>query len=99
MAPLSIASAAFLATLLGGLVALRLKDRLHLILGFSAGAVVGVAFFDLLPEAIRLAPANPAGGKSVISSQADVVKSLCIPGWYGAAEPNCAGVTPNSGES
>ena len=61
MAPLSIASAAFLATLLGGLVALRLKDRLHLILGFSAGAVVGVAFFDLLPEAIRLAPANPAG--------------------------------------
>ncbi len=60
MAPLFIASAAFVATLLGGLVALRLKDRLHLILGFSAGAVVGVAFFDLLPEAIRLAPADPA---------------------------------------
>ncbi len=41
--------------MLGGLVALRLRDRLHLILGFSAGAVVGVAFFDLLPEAMRLA--------------------------------------------
>ena len=42
-------------TLLGGTFALRFKDRLHLILGFSAGAVIGVAFFDLIPEAIELA--------------------------------------------
>jgi zinc transporter ZupT len=49
---LIIAAAAFLCTLLGGLLALRLRDKLHLILGFSAGAVIGVAFFDLLPEAI-----------------------------------------------
>jgi zinc transporter ZupT len=38
----------------GGWLALRLRDKLHLILGFSAGAVIGVAFFDLLPEAIGL---------------------------------------------
>jgi ZIP family zinc transporter len=38
---------------LGGLLALRLRDKLHLILGFSAGAVIGVAFFDLLPEAVN----------------------------------------------
>lgn len=50
----TFAIAAFLSTLLGGLFALHLKDRLHLILGFSAGAVVGVAFFDLIPEAIEL---------------------------------------------
>jgi zinc transporter ZupT len=49
-----IAAAAFLSTLLGGLLALKLRDKLHLILGFSAGAVIGVAFFDLLPEAINL---------------------------------------------
>jgi ZIP family zinc transporter len=48
-----IAAAAFLSTLLGGLLALKLRDKLHLILGFSAGAVIGVAFFDLLPEAIN----------------------------------------------
>jgi ZIP family zinc transporter len=49
-----IAFAAFSSTLLGGLLALKLRDKLHLILGFSAGAVIGVAFFDLLPEAISL---------------------------------------------
>lgn len=49
-----IALATFVATLCGGLLALRFKDKLHLILGFSAGAVIGVAFFDLLPESIDL---------------------------------------------
>src|SRR5450631_1443255 len=47
-----IAVAAFASTVAGGLLALTLRDKLHLILGFSAGAVIGVAFFDLLPEAI-----------------------------------------------
>ena len=50
-----IAIGAFLATILGGVSAFRMKDRLHLILCFSAGAVIGVAFFDLIPEALELA--------------------------------------------
>ena len=49
-----ISLGAFIATFLGGLFALKFKDKLHLILGFSAGAVIGVAFFDLMPEAIAL---------------------------------------------
>lgn len=49
-----IALGAFVATILGGLFALRFRDKLHLVLGFSAGAVIAVAFFDLLPEAIEL---------------------------------------------
>ena len=44
-----------ISTTLGGLFAVRFKDQLHLILGFSAGAVLGVALFDLLPESINLA--------------------------------------------
>ncbi len=43
-----------LATFVGGSLALRLKDQLHLILGFTAGALLAVAFFDLLPEALSL---------------------------------------------
>ena len=49
-----ISMATFLSTLLGGLFALHLRDRLHLILGFSAGAIIGVAFFDLMPEALEM---------------------------------------------
>ncbi|MEI6039753.1 MAG: ZIP family metal transporter [Candidatus Berkelbacteria bacterium] len=43
-----------ISTFLGGLFAIRFRDKLHLILGFSAGAVIGVTFFDLLPESINL---------------------------------------------
>ncbi len=49
-----IGLATSVSTLLGGLFALKFRDKLHLILGFSAGALIGVAFFDLLPEALEL---------------------------------------------
>lgn len=60
-----IGFATFLSTLLGGLFALRYRDKLHLIIGFSAGAVIGVAFFDLMPEALTLA--GPSTKASTIS--------------------------------
>lgn len=60
-----IAFLAFIFTLLGGWFALRFSDRLHLVLGFSAGAVLGVAFFDLLPEALEL---GESLGPTVITS-------------------------------
>ena len=44
-----------IATLLGGFFAVRFRDQLHLILGFSAGAVLGVTLFDLMPESLALA--------------------------------------------
>ena len=50
---LPIALATCGATMIGGLFAIHMRDRLHLILGFSAGAVIGVAFFDLMPEAVE----------------------------------------------
>lgn len=50
-----ISVAIFFSTFLGGLFAIKFKDKLHLILGFSAGSVLGVAFFDLLPESFEIA--------------------------------------------
>lgn len=50
--------AAVAATFLGGLFALKFRDKLHLIMGFSAGAVIGVAIIDLLPEALELVGNN-----------------------------------------
>lgn len=52
---LIVGFATIFSTLLGGLFGIRFKDKLHLILGFSAGAVIGVALFDLIPESIDLA--------------------------------------------
>jgi len=58
---------AFVSTVFGGLFALRFQDRLHLILGFSAGSVLGVAFFDLLPEAIEAAHGPASSITSMIA--------------------------------
>ena len=60
MTVLLISAIAFAATMLGGLFALKFQDKLHLILGFSAGSVIGVAFFDLFPEALEAGHLYPA---------------------------------------
>ncbi len=57
---ISLAAAA--ATFTGGALALRLRDKLHLILGLSAGAIIAVAFFDLIPEALELGEAYYEAG-------------------------------------
>jgi ZIP family zinc transporter len=48
----------FIFTILGGIFAIRFSDKLHLILGFSAGAVIGVSLFDLIPESIEILKDN-----------------------------------------
>jgi ZIP family zinc transporter len=50
MLPVLLALTTFASTLLGGLTALRHKDSLHRFLGYTAGVLVGVVAFDLLPE-------------------------------------------------
>ncbi|MGH8959702.1 MAG: ZIP family metal transporter [Jatrophihabitantaceae bacterium] len=47
-----VAFGSLLSTLLGGLIAMRARDKLHLVLGLAAGVMLGVVAFDLLPEAI-----------------------------------------------
>ena len=45
----------FVSTLLGGVFALRNRDQLHRILGFTAGVILGVVAFNVLPETADLA--------------------------------------------
>lgn len=54
MTVLLIACAAFIATLIGGFVGLKNKDNLHRFLGFTAGVLLGVVAFELLPEIFEL---------------------------------------------
>jgi len=44
----------FFSTLIGGLLSIKFKDRLHLILGFTAGVILGLVCFDILPEIFEL---------------------------------------------
>lgn len=49
-----LAATTFFSTGLGGVAAIRFRDRLHLLLGFSSGAVLSVALFDLIPEVFAI---------------------------------------------
>jgi ZIP family zinc transporter len=54
------------STLFGGTFALRNRDRLHLALGFSAGVILGVVAFDLLPEIVDLSSRTHTDFRSVM---------------------------------
>ena len=58
---LSIAT--FFSTLFGGLFAVKYKNKLHLIMGFTAGVLLGVVSFDIFPEIITRV--NAGGYKPV----------------------------------
>ena len=55
LSPVALTTAAVVSTLAGGAMALRFRDRLHYLLGFTAGVLLGVVAFDLLPEVFALA--------------------------------------------
>ena len=50
--PLAVVTS--LSTLLGGIVAFRLRKELHTVIAFTGGIVVAVALFEVLPEALEL---------------------------------------------
>jgi ZIP family zinc transporter len=64
--PVLFALAAVLSTGLGGVVALRSRDRLHLVLGFAAGVMLGLVAFDLLPALFDLSDAVFLGVPTVM---------------------------------
>jgi ZIP family zinc transporter len=69
-----LALTTFFSTLLGGMFALKNSDRLHRILGFTAGVLLGVVAFDLLPEIFHLT--NSTGTDPVVPMIALVVGFL-----------------------
>jgi len=64
--PVLVALGSFATTLLGGVAALRIGDRRHLVLGLAAGLMLGVVLFDLLPEALAEQPAYLFGVPEVM---------------------------------
>lgn len=53
LAPILLGLGSAVTTSIGGLIAIRVADRRHLVLGLAGGVVLGVVIFDLLPEAFE----------------------------------------------
>jgi ZIP family zinc transporter len=53
---LGFALLAMVSTTLGGVCALKAKKHLTTIMGFTAGVVLGVVFFDIFPEIMEMLP-------------------------------------------
>lgn len=58
MQPILFSIAAFFSTYIGGSLAIKLKKELHSVMAFSAGVLLGVVSFDILPEIIDLIKVN-----------------------------------------
>lgn len=61
MTAVLLSLAAFVSTIGGGLLALKFRDRLHFLLSFTAGVLLGVVSFDVLPEIFELAEQHQMG--------------------------------------
>ncbi|GAC1392335.1 MAG: hypothetical protein NVSMB46_07950 [Candidatus Saccharimonadales bacterium] len=65
MIAIILACATFFSTLLGGITALKNSAKINRILGYTAGVLIGVVAFDILPEIYRqinehhIAPITP----------------------------------------
>jgi ZIP family zinc transporter len=65
MLVIALAATTVLATFSGGMLALRAKDRFHLVLGLSAGLLLGLVGFDLLPEIFEMNTDNLIGVRTI----------------------------------
>ena len=63
---IGLAALTAIATSAGGYLAIKSRDRLHLVLGLSAGLLLGLVAFDLLPEVFQL-NTNTFGNVPVVS--------------------------------
>ena len=77
-----------LATVTGGVVALRSNDRFHLVLGLSAGLLLGLVGFDLLPEVFEMNTDGFGGVRTVsIAFVGGFLLLHILEGIFGSHEP------------
>ena len=84
-----LAIATTIATLLGGTLAMKSAERRHMVLGLSAGLLLGMVAFDLLPEVFQISTSE-LGGVPLVSI-ALVLGFLAlhfVERIFGAHEPN-----------
>lgn len=58
----------FVSTLLGGYFSLKNQDKLHKIMAFTAGIILGLVFFEIFPEIFELTKENNYNFTSVMIS-------------------------------
>jgi ZIP family zinc transporter len=66
------------ATVVGGMLAIRLQRSLNALLSFGSGVVLGVALLDLFPEALELGEAKIAHSVTVATALCGFVLYLAI---------------------
>jgi len=66
MAMILFALATFVSTFAGGMFAVKFKNRLHQIMAFSAGIILGVVFFDIFPEIMEQIGVNGFNHREVM---------------------------------
>lgn len=53
-----IAIATFFSTFIGGLLGIKFRDKLHYVISFTAGVLLSVIFFDIVPEIFQSVQKN-----------------------------------------
>ena len=89
--PILMGVAAAIMTMAGGLFALRSQHRLVWLLSISAGIVLGVAVFDLLPEAIMLGPPTNSVRTIMCALAASFCVYLLLDRWLSTARRDLTG--------
>jgi ZIP family zinc transporter len=77
-----------IATALGGILALKASDRFHLVLGLSAGLLLGLVGFDLWPEVFEMNKSTFGGVPAVaVAILVGFLSLHLIEGLFGGHEP------------
>lgn len=58
MEPILFSFLTFVSTVLGGLFGIKNRERLHYVMSFTAGVLLAVSFFDIIPEAFHIVTEN-----------------------------------------